>query len=636
MGIGRRSKWFGLRLAILTLFFATNASVGAEDDPWAEFAKETARFPAPPGLTLHISTPRNVYFTGEPIPITLTYEMAGPGKAEIWMGEYDRGGRISDLSWYVVGPDGRYAPDPIEGLTSGFEGGIGMTAVASQGHSVTQTFYVNEWAWFGQPGAYEIAVISFRSDRLGGGGGVASDRIKVSISPATDKQINDAIRTYESIIERRQSDLSAKDGLGSRKAMLFLRFLHHEKAISCYLKYLNSDELQFDAVAGLVGIPDKQKSLKALFDRFTEKDFPIRSWPLNGYQTIYASLNPPPAGETRLLGQLSSKETAEIAARLRPYVAAKSPSARAVSLLTLGPAPSKTDAEKAMEMAQYLKDLSAHDLPQALVSLSSMNNLDVVPYIEPFLNHEDKYVRSYAIEALGRLGVLKYIIMALDDWTSPTPAITMSRPGVPSRFPEKYQLKLAELLGNADDSIAKSAVYRLAQVASSRAILPHIVRVRDRFTGDPAVFASLLQSWAKVDSAGAKNDLFAFIRSNKEHSFGLLPFLKNFLNDPEVLSYLLERAGGQEKNYSALQILSEAKRPEVVPVILEQLRQQLRPNTVTGLTSELSLASGLKAPPLETMDNVEQQKAALDEWEANWKQHKRSPAETQRQGSMGY
>ena len=643
MKIGRL-EWFRLRLAILPFFIVCGMAVGAEDDPWAEFSKRAAKEPPLPGLTLYISAPRNIYFTGEPIPIALAYEMDGPNKVDVWIGTYDRSGRISDLYWFVVGPDGKRAPDPIEGLGGSFGGGLGNEETVSEEHSVTQTFYVNEWAWFGQSGTYEIAVISHRLNPEFHGGMIASNRIKIRIRPWTQEHIDEAIEEYRRLIAQREYDENDEPEYSeeSHKGMLFMRFLHNEKAIDDYLRFIKDPYLGFDAATGLVGIPDKQKAFKALYDELVDKDYAIDGHVLSPYKALYASLNPPPPGEKPdWPGRPTKKQQVVLEAELRKVAETKTPEARALSILTLTPwITPKTDSELVMLLAKCLKDLPPYGrIGQAMIYLQNSRNPDVVPYIEPLLKHEDAYMRSQAITALIALGVQKYITIAQDEWASERPAFEAEDYRTEkffNSFPEDLQLKLAKVLGNPDNKVAAAAARRLGLVASSKTIIPYVMKARDRFTKDLRALGDVLLAWVKVDPAGAKEDLMRFVRSGKYYH-DVYHQVGNYLDDPDVRAFLLEEAKKEMgMNDFATEALARGHVQEVVPIILEYQRSRLQPNTGGGGIDLLEIATGHMLPSFMYVDTVEQEKTILDQWEAFWKKYKDEPPEVRTRAEIEY
>jgi hypothetical protein len=113
--------------------------------------------------------------------------------------------------------------------------------------------------------------------------------------------------------------------------------------------------------------------------------------------------------------------------------------------------------------------------------------------------------------------------------------------------------------------------------------------------------------------------------------------VKNYLDDPEVMTFLLEKAKKENgMNAYATRVLAEAHVQEVVPIILEYLRGKLHPNTGGGGIYLLETATGHMTPEFGYVDTVEKQRAMLDEWEAFWKKHKDEPADVRARAEIEY
>lgn len=610
----------------LILFFIIlrldSSRADSTDDPWKKFNLACSKLKTPPGLELRISSDKTRYYAGEPILITTTYEMKGPEQAKIETRNYDRSGRLGNLYWTVVGPDGKLASDPLSvSWLSGMGGGLGGGPdVISEGNPVSQKFYLNEWARFELPGEYEIALIS---KRLQGPWKIASNRIKIKIRKPSVDEVYMAARKYARILDAPKPECGSKNYEERRKALLFLRFLHHEKAVPYYFKYLNDDELSYQAACGLYGLPDRRKTFNMVYSRIYEKDFPVSEivyWLfVNLYHSIHYS--PEKAKNIELRYQLPEDRKQAIVKRLRKIAAGKNPKARAVSVLTLTSWNEK-DSDYAVELAKCLKDLPKEKLYKALYRLKHKKSPGISPYLEKYVRSPDRDVRTCAIAGLINQGNKKYMNIYLDDYVSEKPYYSWIS-DFPKELSEERQLKLASYLDHPDRDIAEGAAKRLCKFASSKKLVPYIKKGIQRWRHPYGPKPYILEIWAKVAPEEAKSAIFEFMKSNLPsiRSYGDAGILKYYLDDPEAIALLTEIARSGD-GYRAREVLMNAKRPEIVPILLEYVRARKDPEGELHWSCCLERVTGHILPLTTDHDTPAKRKAVIDEWERWWNANK--------------
>jgi hypothetical protein len=126
--------------------------------------------PSTDGIKLegNFSLPKQSYFWGEPIEVTVTLTNKGDSPIEFPTGgDYRDTGRDGRFTITAVDAGGQPVPDPVK--PSGFGGGLGSAATVKPGESYADRLLVNHWCAFPGPGKYAITckrtLNVFRSDQ---------------------------------------------------------------------------------------------------------------------------------------------------------------------------------------------------------------------------------------------------------------------------------------------------------------------------------------------------------------------------------------------------------------------------------------------------------------------------------------
>jgi HEAT repeat protein len=227
----------------------------------------------PEGLSLAISMDKDSYRFGETIVVTLTFSNNSGTEYYAETSTYDRSGRLRDLAFHVDSPLGGYA-DPLETHQSGIGGGLRKGPERLGQYS--QTFTLNEWVRFDEPGDYRIYCTTNRvwstTDDVRQIVNLCSQIIKVRIIPASKASI------AETVTDALKA-LQSKDSKVRRHSIRLLRFLSTKKSVEALIPFLGGEDhqLYFNAYAGIIGSPDWAHARKALQSGLGDPDVAVNS-----------------------------------------------------------------------------------------------------------------------------------------------------------------------------------------------------------------------------------------------------------------------------------------------------------------------------------------------------------------------
>jgi hypothetical protein len=117
----------------------------------------------PEAVSFLISAAKSEFYSGELIPLELSFTSTQPNGFLAAPGIQDRGGRMNGLEEFLVDP-AALTEDPLRGLpgATGAMGGIFGGPVSLSDKPYTVEKLLNEWVRFRKPGRYRIAVLSRR------------------------------------------------------------------------------------------------------------------------------------------------------------------------------------------------------------------------------------------------------------------------------------------------------------------------------------------------------------------------------------------------------------------------------------------------------------------------------------------
>jgi len=216
---------------------------------------QKARDRQPPGLRLELKLPKTEYHQGEIIPATLVFRNSSTNQYHLWIGTYDRSGRIPDIAFRAERQDHVKVADPLGWYLAsycGIGGGLGNEQDLGEW---SITLPVNQWLRLDAPGLYRVYAWSNRA-KPG-----AND---INSSPKTNFDLVSDVVTVKIVsLEPKQEQTVladaqvafAKGGESTAHALQTLRYLQTPAARQMLVPLL-SKEQSFEAMMGLVGAPD--------------------------------------------------------------------------------------------------------------------------------------------------------------------------------------------------------------------------------------------------------------------------------------------------------------------------------------------------------------------------------------------
>lgn len=598
---------------------------------WDEFEKIRATSRAPAGLTLTISTDSKEFFVGERIPVTFTYTNMSTQPVHVETSTYDRSGRLNNMKWFALGPGGKPAPDPLEGMLAGRMGG-GISPLPRQivnGESYVERFDANEWLWLGEPGQYEVAVASMR---VGNVWGLCSNRMKVSIRAPREGEV-------DSLVEQCTKRIDAEpDPKGRRShsqeyedAVSALRFLHSERAIPAYLKYCQYEPLKSTMQMGLYGIPNTDASLPAFRESLRGEDIRISK---GLYVRLYSKAHGLPLSPW---DELDTPD--EVTSDLMKIVRQSTGTERLFGILAVDPSGlSKVEAQRLLEQ---LPRLTRSQQDQVLSGRLWRAFPELIRFSERYLDGRDSYMRVQVMASLLNTGEPRYASMYIDDLLSSTPRFGKRRSGGALSLSEELQLKIAHGLNRVGANRATELVSLFRGNTALASTASHFKDAYDRFRDDEFLAGRLLDLWSQADPDGARQEVLDRLR--KTPRVVGQDVLKRYGREPEVQRRLLDSvttnpAVGMVPHFSgsasdsALEILGDLGTTEAIPAILERARRNTshpRPFNEAMALGKITGHLLFLAPDA----SVEEDRAAFAEWAKWWDEHKGLPPERLREAN---
>jgi hypothetical protein len=320
--VNHRALQSQVLLAAILSLFAGHAR--GQDTYLARWQAIHAR--QPQGVAFEISAAKSEFYSGELIPLQLSFASTPPKTFLADTRFQDRIGRMNGTEEFLVDP-AAFTEDPMRGLPG--QGG-GMGGISGGPILLSETPFVfekllNEWVRFRRPSQYRIALLSRRVTEDGSGGRLelVSNILTLHIIPApaawVKQQIAKAVRVLDA-----PADPSQEAQLQRQRAGSTLRFLESPESALELVRHLDSgnDVNSWSLYAGVLGSPYRKQLLSVMEARLIAPDQPV--W----------------ARYLDTLGRLSELvapdgRRKDYAARLIASLPAKKPAARVVSMNTL-------------------------------------------------------------------------------------------------------------------------------------------------------------------------------------------------------------------------------------------------------------------------------------------------------------
>ncbi len=259
----------------LCCLVAAELTSGAQMGPFTPPDWPTDRKAQPEGLQLKMTLPKDHFYQGEIINAALEFSNASTTPYHLWVGNYDRSGRIPDIAFEAQDAAGQRVPDPLQWyfMMGGMGGGLGN--VQDLG-TWTITLPVNQWLRFDHPGVYTIYAWSNRvqkGPRVQGSSRtdpvtLVSDKMQITIDPFPPEKEQQIIAQAEANI--------ALGGELAPPAVAQLRYLETPAARAALIPLLADQRTSFDASMGLYAAPDPAAEAANILAAVSEGKLPLR------------------------------------------------------------------------------------------------------------------------------------------------------------------------------------------------------------------------------------------------------------------------------------------------------------------------------------------------------------------------
>ncbi|HLK69176.1 MAG TPA: hypothetical protein VKU19_37340 [Bryobacteraceae bacterium] len=321
----------------------------------------------PATVNFQLSAPKSEFYSGDLIPLQLTFTSTEPKAFMADTRLQDRVGRMNYVEEFLVDPVD-LTEDPLRGLP-GEDGGMGGLSggpvlLSEKPFSFERT--LNEWVRFRKPGRYRIAILShrvthttdptrsesfLRTHDRGDPVPLVSEILTLNIVPAPSTWVKEQIAEARAVLNA-PPDPNAGPLERRQRAGRTLRFLESPDAAIELVRHLDSgnDAGSWALYMGVLGSPYRRQLLPLMEARLAAPDQPV--WDryldtlsqLAGLLSADGPMAPFPKdvskqeawrNESRRRAELERQKRQEYIARLVDALPAKQPEARAVSMNTL-------------------------------------------------------------------------------------------------------------------------------------------------------------------------------------------------------------------------------------------------------------------------------------------------------------
>jgi len=552
-------RLFGIALLLFGIPPVDAQFLTPERVDWSEVSKRQ-----PEGLSLNLEVSKASYFRGEVIEATLTFKNASDVPYHLWVGNYDRSGRIPDIAIYAFDSKERQVADPLRWYfeRGGMGGGLGNIQDLGEWKI---TIPANQWLRFDQPGTYSLRAFS---DRVKKG-----DRFEQSNSPESrvslvSNAVNITISALDPmqeshIIAESQAGIS-EGGKAAESAVTALRYLDTPASRSLLLPLIGSPQ-PFDALMGLYASANPSVEAASLLDA-------VRSGKLKFGPNIpqaYATLKtaglrifpvPTTREEQEALGKrFQSDFTAaseEITEAGKTATGGTGPDYNQALLTTLFQDPVKRPQIRS-ELVKVQLDLTLEQADKILRNWTDFGGDEFLPLVRKFVADP-----TYSPDALKALALLKpeearpliiedlqrerplYLVPKASSQIANAPLLTLPEEPIPELtvfFRDQLKVEHPNNLDLLTDSIARYGTPDL---------LPDVIKFYLPREGQWAcsIQADVLKFWLRYESPGALGALRRALAAREdtrcytsvlssvlleEWNEAALPIVVSCLDDPE-------------------------------------------------------------------------------------------------------
>ena len=298
-----------LLFALLLLLSQAASAQDAFLDRW-----QSVRVRQPAGLSFETSAAKSEFYSGELIPLQLSFTCSELKSFVADTRLQDRVGRMNGVEEFLV--DSTLIDNPLHGLPgeTGGMGGLSGGPLPLSEKPFTFERALNEWVHLRKPGTYRIAILSRRVARAGSGAPpieLISNILTIHIVAAPAAWVKQQIAEAVGILDS-PADLSEETRQRRLRAGRTLRFLESREAAFELLRHLGSgnDIDSWSLHMGVLGSPYKKELLPVMEARLVAPDQPIWEGYLDTLSRVSESTGHPKRNEyvSRLIASLPAKQ----------------------------------------------------------------------------------------------------------------------------------------------------------------------------------------------------------------------------------------------------------------------------------------------------------------------------------------
>jgi hypothetical protein len=405
-------------------------------------------------VNFQISTAKSEFYSGELIPLQLSFTSTQPKAFLADTRLEDRVGRMNGVDEFLVEP-AALIEDPLRGLPghTSVMGGLSGGPIPLSEKPFSLERLLNEWVRFRKPGKYRITVLSRRvtqvSDPTHGRLELVSNTLTLNIVPAPPSWVKNQIAEAVKILDDPEKEDTREQRLRADKT---LRFLESPEAAIQLARHLGPGDN-----IGVLSSPYRKQLLPVLEARLVAPDQPVS----DQYLDTLARLS-------QLVAPEAPGKRPDYVAQLIASLPSKQPEARVVSMNTLLDFAGRDGGDTSwlpLTAASLITDFRS--LPSRMQGDLLVSRWNVIgsPAMLPILReiyalplepHVDQLLRDMAVRRIYELAPQEGRAIILSELARPYPYLSLSTLSMlPDRsLPELNDVLLARLnAGQVEDSL---------------------------------------------------------------------------------------------------------------------------------------------------------------------------------------